>query len=211
MTTDIFALFDQIGASSRAPAGPVTHLVVGLGNPEPQYAGTRHNAGFVCLDALARAAGVRVTNAKFSSLVSDATVSGKHVLLMKPQTLMNASGLAVAEAAKFYRIPPEHIIVLCDDIHFAVGHARIRLRGSHGGHNGLRSIESCLSSEDYIRLRVGVGQKPSPEYDLADWVLGRFPAEELRTLTEQVAPAMAEAVTLILAGKPEDAMTRFSK
>ena len=189
MTTDIFALFDQIGASSRAPAGPVTHLVVGLGNPEPQYAGTRHNAGFVCLDALARAAGVRVTNAKFRSLVSDATVSGKHVLLMKPQTLMNASGLAVA----------------------AAGHARIRLRGSHGGHNGLRSIESCLSSEDYIRLRVGVGQKPSPEYDLADWVLGRFPAEELRTLTELVAPAMAEAVTLILAGTPEDAMTRFSK
>lgn len=209
--TDIFTLFDQISKSDAAPSGPVTHLVVGLGNPGAAYEGTRHNAGFVCLDAIATAAGAAVTELRFHALTADTSYGGRRVLLMKPQTLMNASGVAVAEAAHFYRIPPERVIVLCDDINFAVGHARIRLKGSHGGHNGLRDIAARLSSDAYIRLRIGVGQKPSPDYDLADWVLGRLPADEREFLRNTVAPRMADAVRLLLEGQPDIAMSRYSK
>lgn len=209
--TDIFSLFDQISKGGAAPSGPVTHLVVGLGNPGAAYEGTRHNAGFVCLDAIAAAAGAHVTDLRFHALTADASYGGRRVLLMKPQTLMNASGIAVAEAAHFYRIPPERVIVLCDDINFAVGHARIRLKGSHGGHNGLRDIAARLSSDAYIRLRIGVGQKPSPDYDLADWVLGRLPASERELLRDTVAPRMADAVRLLLEGQPDLAMSRYSK
>lgn len=209
--TDIFSLFDQISKGGVAPSGPVTHLIVGLGNPGAAYEGTRHNAGFVCLDAIAAAAGAHVTELRFHALTADASYGGRRVLLMKPQTLMNASGIAVAEAAHFYHIPPERVIVLCDDINFAVGHARIRLKGSHGGHNGLRDIAARLSSDAYIRLRIGVGQKPSPDYDLADWVLGRLPANERELLRDTVAPRMADAVRLLLEGQPDLAMSRYSK
>ena len=209
--TDIFALFDRISSGAAAPAGAVTHLVVGLGNTGKPYDGTRHNAGFMCLDAVAAAAGARVTSLRFHSLTADTTYGGRRVLLMKPQTLMNLSGVAVAEAADFYRIPPEHVIVLCDDINFAVGHARIRLKGSHGGHNGLRDITARLGSENFVRVRVGVGQKPSPDYDLADWVLGHLPAGELAELRDTVAPRMADAVRLLLEGKPDLAMSQYSK
>ena len=209
--TDIFALFDRISTAPAAPTGAVTHLVVGLGNPGKQYEGTRHNAGFMCLDAVAGAAGARVTSLRFHSLTADTVYGSKRILLMKPQTLMNLSGVAVAEAADFYHIPPEHIIVLCDDIHFAVGHARIRLKGSHGGHNGLRDITARLGSESFVRVRVGVGQKPSPDYDLADWVLGHLPSGELAELKDTVAPRMADAVRLLLEDKPDLAMSQYSK
>lgn len=209
--TDIFSLFDQISGGARTPSGAVTHLVVGLGNPGKPYEGTRHNAGFVCLDAVAAAAGAKVTSLRFHALTADTAFGEKRVLLMKPQTLMNRSGVAVAEAADFYHIPPEHIIVLCDDVHFDVGHARIRLKGSHGGHNGLRDITERLGSENFVRVRVGVGQKPSPDYDLADWVLGHLPAQELHEIEETVAPRMADAVRLILLGKPDLAMSQYSK
>lgn len=209
--TDIFSLFDQISKGSASPGGAITHLVVGLGNPGAAYEGTRHNAGFVCLDAVAKAAGAAVTDLRFHALTADTSYGGCRVLLMKPQTLMNASGIAVAEAAHFYRIPPERVIVLCDDINFAVGHARIRLKGSHGGHNGLRDIAARLSSDAYIRLRIGVGQKPSPDYDLADWVLGRLPADERELLQNTVAPRMADAVRLLLEEQPDLAMSRYSK
>lgn len=209
--TDIFSLFQKIGSSTPAAKGPVTHLVVGLGNPGKDYEGTRHNAGFICIDEVARRCGVKILSSKFHALVSEAECGGKRVLLMKPQTFMNLSGAAVAEAAGFYQIPPERILVICDDINFGVGHARIRLKGSNGGHNGLRNIEDRLGSQAYMRIRVGVGQKPSPEYDLAAWVLGRFPQDELRLLEETMAPRVADAVELMLAGKPEDAMSRYSK
>ena len=206
---DIFALFDKIKSSSPTPRGPVTHLVVGLGNPGAQYDGTRHNVGFVALDAIADKVGARVTSTKYQALVGDAEIGGKHVLLMKPQTYMNLSGEAVRAAADFYKIPPEQIIVICDDISFEAGVFRIRMKGSHGGHNGLRSIESCLGSSAYARIKVGVGKKPHPDYDLADWVLGKMPKEDCEK-TALLAKDVTEAVRLILEGKHEEAMSRYS-
>ncbi len=207
--TDIFALFDQIKKPAAPAAGPITHLVVGLGNPGAAYEGTRHNIGFASLDVLAARAGIAVRNAKFSALVGEGVIGGAHVLLVKPQTYMNLSGDAVSAAAAFYKIPPSNIIVLCDDINFEVGHLRIRRNGSHGGHNGLRSIEDRLGSRDYPRVKLGVGKKPHPDYDLADWVLGHFPKEAGETLVS-VCGRAADAVELMLAGKIDEAMNRYS-
>ncbi len=206
--TDIFALFDKIKSPAQ-PTGPVTHMIVGLGNPGDVYQGTRHNIGFDCLDTLAARLGARVTNAKFSALTGEAVVGGQRTLLVKPQTFMNLSGEAVSAAAAFYKIPAENILVICDDVSFDVGALRIRRNGSHGGHNGLRSIEACLGSRAYARIKIGVGKKPHPAYDLADWVLGHFPKESQSTLTE-VRGRAADAAELILAGKIDEAMNRFS-
>ncbi len=206
--TDIFALFDKI-KSTPTPSGAVTHLVVGLGNPGADYTGTRHNIGFAALDTLASRTGARVTSAKFSALVGDAVIGGVHALLMKPQTYMNLSGEAVSAAAAFYKIPAENIIVICDDVNFDIGHLRIRRGGSHGGHNGLRNIEERLGATAYPRIKIGVGKKPHPDYNLADWVLGRFPKEAGDTLA-QVCARAADAVELMLGGKTDEAMNRYS-
>lgn len=208
--TDIFSLFDKIRSDSAEVSGPVTHLVVGLGNPGAQYAETRHNAGFLCLDVLARQAGVEIRESKFHALIGKADLGGVKALLMKPQTFMNLSGDAVAEAAAFYKIPPKNIIVLCDDISFPVGHIRIRRKGSHGGHNGLRNIEARLGSQDYVRIKLGVGQKPHPEYDLADWVLSKMPKDDLARMTGEVAENTARAIRMILGGELDAAMNRYS-
>lgn len=206
---DIFELFRKI-APSGAAAGPLTHLVVGLGNPGPNYTHTRHNVGFMALDHLAAGLGVRIDRARFRALTAEAAIDGVRALLMKPETFMNLSGEAVAEAASFYKIPPENILVLCDDVNFEVGRIRIRRKGSHGGHNGLRNITACLGSEAFPRIRIGVGQKPTPEYDLADWVLGRFPAADETCLAERFGDTDA-AVRLILSGRVDEAMNRYSK
>jgi PTH1 family peptidyl-tRNA hydrolase len=207
--TDIFELFQKISSSPASSAGPVTHLVVGLGNPGDEYVNTRHNTGFLCLDTLAERAGARVTTLKFESLTGYAVLGGKRVLLMKPQTYMNLSGTAVEAAASYYHIPPEHILVLCDDVSFDVGHIRIRLKGSAGGHNGLKNIEAHLGSQNYIRIKVGVGKKPTPEMDLADFVLGKFPRQDLETLAA-VRERVADAVALLLEGKADQAMSLYS-
>ncbi len=207
--TDIFALFDKIKSPAATAAGPVTHMIVGLGNPGANYEGTRHNIGFACLDTLAARVGARVTTAKFSALVGEATVGGVRTLLVKPQTFMNLSGDAVAAAASFYKIPAENILVICDDINFDVGHLRIRRNGSHGGHNGLRNIEDRLASRDYRRIKIGVGKKPHPDYDLADWVLGHFPKDTEATLAD-VRTRAADAAELILSGNIDEAMNRYS-
>ncbi len=205
---DIFALFEKIKGNNPAPRGPVTHLVVGLGNPGGDYETTRHNAGFMCLDEIGDKSGIRVTTAKFHALVGDGMIGDKHTLLMKPQTFMNLSGDAVAAACDFYKIPPENVIVICDDVNFDVAHVRIRTKGSHGGHNGLRSIASHIG-DGYTRIKVGVGKKPHPEYDLADWVLGKFPKEDLAKIKE-TAVHVKEAVTLLLEGKTDEALMRYS-
>ena len=206
--SDIFDLFRSIEKpkASGAPA----YLAVGLGNPGAEYKDTRHNAGFAAVDALASAHGARIDRAKFHALVGECEIDGKRVLLMKPETFMNLSGEAVAEAANFYKIPPEHIFVMCDDINFAPGHLRIRRKGSAGGHNGLKSIIACLGSDAFVRLRIGVGQKPSPEYDLAAWVLGKMPPAD-KAAMEGAAKDAAEAVALWIGGKEELALSRFSK
>lgn len=179
---DIFDLFKQI-AKKEAPSGePITRIIVGLGNPGDKYRTTRHNAGFLTIDAIAERAGVRIDRAKFHALCCEATLFGHRVLLMKPQTLMNASGLAVQEAAAFYKIAPEKILVISDDIAQAPGKMRLRRKGSAGGQKGLKDIITCLGTDAIPRLRMGVGEKPHPDYDLADWVLSNFTQKEMTLL-----------------------------
>ena len=205
---DIFDLFKKI--ESKSPSGPVTHIVVGLGNIGKEYDKTRHNAGFIAIDALAARHGVKIDRVKFKSTVAEAEISGKRVLLMKPSTYMNNSGMAIAEAATFYKIPPENVIVLHDEISFDVGVIRIRRKGSAGGHNGLKSIIACLGSDAFPRVKIGVGKKPTPEYDLVDFVLGRFSDSDLTALNAE-CDSISSAVELMLSDKIEEAMNKYSK
>ena len=183
-------------------------IIVGLGNPGKKYEGTRHNAGFAALDHVAEKWGVRVTKAKFDALTGTGTAAGVKVLLMKPQTFMNLSGDAVRKAADFYKVPPERIIVLFDDISLAPGRLRIRKTGSAGGHNGIKSIIGNIG-QDFPRVKIGVGEKPRPEYDLADWVLSKFSAEERKALESTFGHAN-DAVELIVDGKIDQAMNQFN-
>ncbi len=197
---DIFELFKQIAKKEEAPKEPITHLVVGLGNPGDKYFNTRHNAGFLAMDYIAQKCNARVDRSKFRALVGEATVGSHRVLLMKPQTLMNLSGTAVGEAASFYKIAPENIIVLSDDITQAPGRLRLRRRGSAGGQKGLNNIIETLGSEDFPRIRFGVGAKPHPDYDLAAWVLSEFSKDEQKLLFDCFSAAW-EGLCLILDGK----------
>lgn len=206
--SNIFDLFRKIG--EETPKTPITHIVCGLGNPGKEYEYTRHNMGFIAIDRIAEEAGTRIDRARFHALTAEATVGGVRVLLMKPETFMNNSGVALSEAMRFYKIPPESVIVLCDDISFAPGHIRIRKKGSAGGHNGLKSLIEMTGSSDFMRVRIGVGQKPSPDYDLVDWVLGRFPAAERDTVV-LAAKNTADAVRMMLEGKTDLAMSKYSK
>ncbi|MBR2354011.1 MAG: aminoacyl-tRNA hydrolase [Clostridia bacterium] len=176
---NIFDLFKQIAKDEPASKGPVEYLVVGLGNPGLQYEKTRHNAGFLAIDFLAERHGIRVNNAKFKALVGDGMIGGKRVLLMKPQTYMNHSGEAVSEATRFYKLTAEKVIVLSDDTMLDPGRLRVRRKGSAGGHNGLKSLQEHLGTDEYARIRIGVGAKPSPDYDMADWVLSSLGEENL--------------------------------
>lgn len=206
--SNIFDLFKKI--EKKEDTSPITHIVVGLGNPGAEYAETRHNAGFLAIDYIAEKHSARVDRVKFHALVGEATISGVRVLLMKPTTFMNSSGIAIAEAASFYKIPAENVIVLHDEISFAPGLFRIRRKGSAGGHNGLKSIIAQLSSDAFPRIKIGVGQKPSPEYDLVDWVLGKFPKADKELLFSQFGN-IDSSVELILTGKIDEAMNKYSK
>lgn len=205
---DIFSLFRKI--ESQSSPAPITHLIVGLGNPGAAYEGTRHNVGFMALDEAAKAAGATVSRLRFRALTGEGMLGGARVLLLKPQTYMNLSGEAVAEAASFYKIPPERVIVLCDDISFAPGRVRIRRKGSAGGHNGLKSIISCLGSDAFVRFKLGVGERTDRTQDLADFVLGKFSASDREALAI-LLPTLPEALSLWLSGKEEEALNRFSK
>ncbi len=203
---DIFDIFKRLDANKAAAAAqPITHLVVGLGNPGKEYRLTRHNAGFLCLDAVCETYGAATDRAKFNALVGEATIAGKRVLLMRPQTFMNASGQAVAAAAHFYHIEPDHIIVLSDDVSLAVGGMRVRAKGSDGGQRGLRSIINELGTDAFPRIRMGVGQKPHPDYDLADWVLSTFSPSELDKLRTLFSVA-CEGLEHLLRGDIDAAM-----
>ena len=207
--SNIFDLFKKI-ESPGAVKLKITHIVAGLGNPGAKYEATRHNAGYMAVDAIAQKAAVKINRAKFHSLVGECELGGVGVLLMKPETFMNNSGVAIAEAASFYKIPPENIIVLHDEISFDPGVMRIRRKGSAGGHNGLKSIIEHLGSDAFPRIKIGIGKKPSPDYDLADFVLGKFSAEDKKKLEEQ-HPAVIAAAELMLSGKIEEAMNKYSK
>lgn len=192
------------------PAGPVDFLIVGLGNPGKKYEGTRHNAGFAALEALAESLHVKVDRVRFKSFCAQTDLDGQRVLLMMPQTFMNLSGEAVREAMQFYKLPPERVLVLFDDISLPVGTIRIRRKGSAGGQKGMASIIALCGSDQFPRVKIGIGEKPHPDYDLADWVLSRFTKEEAPRLLDAAKNA-AEAARLITAGKVDEAMNRFSK
>ena len=153
-------------------------LVVGLGNPGDNYARTRHNVGFRVIDRLAAQLGCKVDRAKFRGLYGQTTCKGQKLILLKPQTFMNNSGLSVMDAARFYKLPAERVVVVVDDISLDVGRLRVRADGSAGGHNGIKSIIGALNSQSFPRVKVGVGAKPHPDYDLADWVLSNFTKTE---------------------------------
>ncbi len=204
---NIFDLFASIEKPSAA-SGPVEWLVVGLGNIGPTYDKTRHNAGFLAVDRIADACGVKIDRAKFHALTAEATLASHRVLLMKPTTLMNLSGTAVGEAASFYKIPPERILIFHDEISFAPGKLRIRRKGTAGGHNGLKSIIEHIGSDAFPRVKIGVGNKPTPAYDLADWVLSRLSADDLCAMEPTLA-ASSEIATLIVSGRIDDAMAKY--
>ena len=178
----------------------VDWLIVGLGNPGPDYEKTRHNVGFRVLDLLAKEAGVKVDRAKFRALTRTAELAGQKVLLLKPQTYMNSSGEAVHLAALFYRVPISRILILSDDVSLPVGRVRVRAEGSAGGHNGLKSVISHLGSQDFPRVKIGVGAKPHPDYDLADWVLSSFSAQEEKDLSPALDHAAAAVLELLKNG-----------
>lgn len=188
---------------------PVTWLVAGLGNPEPKYANTRHNAGFRVADELARRVGTPLRKIKFHALTGQAEIGGQGVLLLKPTTYMNLSGVAVGEAARFYKLPPDHVLVLSDDVDLPLGKIRLRKNGSAGGHNGLKSIIQHLGTDQFPRLKIGVGAKPGPDYDMADWVLGAFQGEDAKVMDHAVKRA-ADAVECLLAEGLEKTMNQFN-
>lgn len=192
------------------PSRSVSWLVVFLGNPGLRYEGTRHNAGFMAADAFARKRGLDLTRARFRALTATCRIGDETVLLMKPQTYMNLSGEAVGQAARFYKIPPERILVVSDDISLPVGALRIRPGGSAGGHNGLKNIISVLGTEAFPRIRMGVGAPPHPEYEMMDWVLSAFHDQDAVDMADAASRA-ADAVECYIGQGAEKAMNRFSQ
>ena len=190
------------------PSG-VNWLVVFLGNPGPRYEGTRHNAGFMTADAFAKAHRVEINRARFRALTGVCELGEEKVLLMKPQTYMNLSGEAVQQAVRFYKIPPQHVLVVSDEIALPIGKLRVRAKGSAGGHNGLKSIIACLGTEEFPRIRLGVGAPPHPDYDMADWVLSSFKNQDAADM-EKAAARAAEAVECYILHGPERTMNLYN-
>ena len=187
----------------------IEYIVVGLGNPEPLYDNTRHNAGFRAIDRTAEICKTRINSLKHRALCGKTEICGKKVLLMKPQTYMNNSGEAVSAAARFYKVPAEKIIVLFDDCAIGVGSLRIRRKGSAGGHNGIKSLIEHLGTQDFPRVKIGVGEKPHPDYDMADWVLSSFSAAEIKAVSARFDDVY-KAVELIISGETDKAMNLFN-
>ncbi|MGN0476710.1 MAG: aminoacyl-tRNA hydrolase [Ruminococcus sp.] len=195
--------------SKKKFSSSVEYMVVGLGNPDKKYENTRHNTGFICLDKVAEKFGANVNRIKFKSLVGECTIEGKKVLMMKPQTYMNNSGQAVVEAMNFYKIPAENVVLIFDDISLDVGKMRIRRKGSDGGQNGVKNIIYLSGKDTFPRIKVGIGKKPHPDYDLAKWVLSKFSSDEIK-LIDQMADNCCEALPYILDGNVDKAMNLFN-
>ena len=190
--------------------GAVDWIVVFLGNPGPKYAGTRHNAGFMAADKCEKATGASIRRARFKALTDQLRIGNASVLLMKPQTFMNLSGDAVGQAARFYKVPPERVLVISDDVSLPLGRLRVRTKGSAGGHNGLKSIISALGTDQFPRVKVGVGAPPHPDYDMADWVLGVFRNQDAADIDEAVTRAWDAAESYIRLG-PERTMDCYNR
>ena len=206
----VFDIFKKLEEEKVAkPVQPIEWIVVGLGNPGSQYDNTRHNAGFRALESYCARSGQKIDRMKFKALAGEGMLGGKRVLFLKPQTFMNLSGEAVRDAAAFYKIPPERVIVLSDDVSLDVGTLRVRPKGSAGGQNGLKNIIYHLGSEDFPRVKIGVGKKPRPDYDLAAWVLGKFPPEDAKAMADRY-PDIEAAAKLIMDGKLGLAQSKYN-
>lgn len=203
------AFFRKKTKTAAAAVGRPEYIIVGLGNPGREYEYSRHNTGFLCVDVLCNKYGVKPDRVKFNSLNCTADVEGHACLIMRPQTYMNNSGQAIREAAVFYKIPPERIVVIYDDISLPTGTLRIRKKGSAGGHNGVKSIIAQLGTDEFPRIKLGVGERRDPDEDLKDHVLGRFSKEDLAVMKASMERAV-NAVPLLLDGNAEEAMNRFN-
>ena len=192
----------------RKPAG-ISWLVVFLGNPGPKYSGTRHNAGFLTADAAEKRFGVSINRSRFKALTASCEINGEKVLFMKPQTYMNLSGEAVGQAAAFYHLPADHVLVISDEMSLPVGKIRIRPKGSAGGHNGLKSIISSLGTDEFPRIRLGVGAPPHPDYDVKDWVLSVFRDQDAEAIAHAAEQA-AEAIETYIKLGSEKAMNKYN-
>lgn len=204
---DIFKKLES--ERTPAPQGAVEYIICGLGNPGTQYEGTRHNIGFMTIDTLCEKYKLDCKKLRFKSLTCDAMISGKRCLIMKPTTFMNNSGEAVTEAMSFYKIPPERTVIVFDDISLEPGKLRIRRKGSDGGHNGIKSIIYLSGSDMFPRIKMGVGAKPHPDYNLADWVLGHFRKEQAEALETAMENAVS-SIELMVGGKMNEAMNKFN-
>ena len=209
-TMSIADIFKKLESErTPAPQGAVEYIIFGLGNPGTQYEGTRHNIGFMTIDTLCEKYKLDCKKLRFKSLTCDAMISGKRCLIMKPTTFMNNSGEAVTEAMSFYKIPPERTIIVFDDISLEPGKLRIRRKGSDGGHNGIKSIIYLSGSDMFPRIKMGVGAKPHPDYNLADWVLGHFKKEQAEALETAMDNAVS-SIELMVGGKMNEAMNKFN-
>ena len=209
-TMSIADIFKKLESErTHAPQGAVEYIICGLGNPGTQYEGTRHNIGFMTIDTLCDKYKLDCKKLRFKSLTCDAMISGKRCLIMKPTTFMNNSGEAVTEAMSFYKIPPERTIIVFDDISLEPGKLRIRRKGSDGGHNGIKSIIYLSGSDMFPRIKMGVGAKPHPDYNLADWVLGHFKKEQSEALETAMDNAVS-SIELMVGGKMNEAMNKFN-
>ncbi len=204
----IFDIFKKL-ETEQPPRQPVSYVVCCLGNPTSKYEGTRHNAGFMTADVLAEKLGARVDRMKFSGLCGEGEHNGKRIAVLKPQTYMNESGISARAALDWYKLAPDRLIVVCDDLELAPGRLRVRPKGSDGGHNGLKSVASHVGTNEFPRVRVGIGRPAVPEYEIVDWVLGRFSTEEAPKVKKAVELA-AEAVLEIVSSGVEQAMNRFN-
>lgn len=198
----MFDIFKKLTVNRKN--GSIEHLVVGLGNPGSKYENTRHNAGFIALDYIANQLNVNFNKAKFDALFSETVIDGKRVLIIKPQTFMNLSGESVVQFMSFYKIPSENVIILFDDISLAPGNLRVKRSGSHGGHNGMRNIIQLAKTDNFPRIKIGIGAKPT-DWDLADWVTSKFSDEDLKLLNKAAENSYA-ALKLMLNGEIEKAM-----
>jgi len=187
----------------------IDYIIAGLGNPGKEYEKTRHNVGFMALDCVANKLGVRISFDKFKSLYVQTNYNDKKILLLKPQTFMNLSGYSVLSAMSFYKISPEKVILIFDDISLPVGKIRIREKGSHGGHNGVKNIIALCSSENFPRIKVGIGNKPNDSWDLSDWVLSKFSEEEFEIINESMQ-SVYESIDFIINKKIDEAMNKFN-
>lgn len=204
----IFDVFDKI-SQSQTTTGQPEYIIAGLGNPGMQYDNTLHNAGFNVIDMLAKQYNTEINRLRFKGKTAELTIEGIKCLLLKPTTYMNNSGESIVQAMEFYKLDVDKLIVVCDDISLDCGKIRIRRKGSHGGHNGLRSIIELTGRDDFQRIKVGVGKKPHPDYDLAKWVLGKFNSDDTEKMKISAENA-CESIKLMIQGKTDEAMNKYN-